>query len=42
MALLENRDLQRRCSQQARQYVRRSYRWQDHGACLESLLEALS
>jgi glycosyltransferase involved in cell wall biosynthesis len=41
MALLANQDLQRRCSQQARQYVRRSYRWQDHSARLESVLEAV-
>jgi sugar transferase (PEP-CTERM/EpsH1 system associated) len=41
LTLLADHELQRQCSLQARHFVRRHYRWQDHGIRLESLLEEM-
>jgi sugar transferase (PEP-CTERM/EpsH1 system associated) len=42
LLLLEDHGLRRRCALQARCYVERRHRWQDHGVQLESLLQGTS
>jgi sugar transferase (PEP-CTERM/EpsH1 system associated) len=39
LSLLTDSDLQRQCSIQARKYVEQYHQWQDHAACLETLLQ---
>jgi glycosyltransferase involved in cell wall biosynthesis len=41
LSLLDDPGLRHEASLQARQYVQRHHRWQDHGARLESLLHAM-
>ena|SRR5215813_5406277 len=41
VTLLKDQDLQRYCSCQARHFVHRYYRWQDHGTLLETLLQEI-
>ncbi len=42
LTLLENSDLRRQCSLNARSYVERFHRWGNHCALLESLLQEMS
>ena len=41
LTLLKDSEFHRRCSLQAREYVKRCHRWQEHGARLELLLQAI-